>query len=845
MIGLFQDFRFGFRMILKNPVFTAVAIATLAVGIGANTAFFSLLDAVLLRPLPVQRPEELVLVKARGAGGDLSSDFAYADYADYRDRCRSFSGLVAFDALPLTLTVAGSGSERIFAQGVSGNFFQVVGRKAELGRTLAPGDDHVGAEGAVMLSYRLWQSRFGGDPGAVGRVVTLEGKPYTIVGISPADFQGLTRGFFPDVWIPATRTAPFEISPDALSARNMRWLAIAGRVPKSTSRTVALAELSSVAKKVREENPGPGAGDEELVLLPGAQGDTDYLADVSRVSLLLMGVVGILLLIACANVGGLMLARASGRRREIAIRQALGAGRTRLIRQLLAESLLLAVLGGAAGLLLALWSADLLSQFRPQSWLPMDLGMRLDLRVLGFCTAVSLLAALLFGLAPALQASKLHLTEALKADSGAGLSAPSRRGWGASLVVVQVAMALVLLLGGGLFLRSLRREQAVDLGFNPRNALALSVQPGRGRSDAARLAEQGFNSSSAQTLSAQQAREKADEARVREFFRQLVEGAQALPGVRSAALVTTLTPSPGGTRLTLHATDVGLPGPGDVDIDMNWVGPGYFKTLGVPVLRGREFHDEDSLAPSAQEPVIVNQALARLLWPGQDPVGKRFSLNGPGTPSSLEVIGLAKDGKYRSLREAPTPYLYKNLRRFGLSERTLVLRTSGDPVALIPAVRSLVRSLDPTVPVYGVKTLEEHVAVMLAAVRLTTWLVSLFGLVALFLASLGLYGLISYAVLQRTREIGVRMALGARRGDVLRLVVGQGMKLILVGLALGLTAALLLTRLVAGLLFGISPVDPLTFAGIPLLLAGVALLACFLPARRASRVDPMIALRVE
>jgi putative ABC transport system permease protein len=282
-----------------------------------------------------------------------------------------------------------------------------------------------------------------------------------------------------------------------------------------------------------------------------------------------------------------------------------------------------------------------------------------------------------------------------------------------------------------------------------------------------------------------------------------------------------------------------------VDIDMNWVGPGYFKTLGVPLLRGREFTGADALAPDDREGVIVNQALARLLWPGQDPVGKRFSLNGPRTPSSLEVIGLAGNGIYRSLREAPVPYLYKQLKHFGPSERTLVLRTDGDPVALIPAVRHLIQSLDPSVPVYGVKTLEEHVAVMLSAARITTWLVGLFGMVALFLASLGLYGLISYAVLQRTREIGVRMALGARRGDVLRLVVGQGMKLILSGIALGLTAALLLTRLVAGLLFGISPVDPLTFAGIPLFLAGVALLACFLPARRASRVDPMIALRVE
>ena len=841
MRAFFQDLRFGFRMILKSPAFTAVAVATLAVGIGANTAFFSLLDAVLLRPLPVENPQQLVLVKAKGTGGSLSSDFAYADYADYRDRCRSFSGLAAFDALPLTLSAAGS-SERIYAAGVSGNFFQVVGRSAALGRTLAPGDDRAGADGAVMLSYHLWQSRFGGEPGAVGRVVTLEGKPYTIVGVAPRDFQGMTRGFFPDVWVPVTRTAPFEFNPDALSARNMSWLGITGRLGKSVSREQALAELSAVARKVREENPTPGLGKQELVLLPGAQGDDGNLADVSRVSLLLMGVVGVLLLIACANVGGLMLARASGRRREIAIRRALGAGRTRLIRQLLTESLLLAVLGGAAGLLLALWSADVLSQFRPQSYLPMHLGMRVDLRVLGFCAAASLLAALLFGLAPALQASKAQLTESLKSDSGAGLSHPSRRGWGATLVVVQVAMALVLLLGGGLLLRSLRREQAVELGMDSRNVLALSVQPGRGRTDAAQLAGLGFNRRNAP---GQPVQANADEERVREFFRQLVERVQALPGVRSAALVTTLTPSPGGTRLTLDATDVGLPGPGEVDIDVNWVGPGYFRTLGIPLLRGREFNDEDSHAPDDLDRVIVNEALARLLWPGQDPVGRRFSLNGPGTPASLEVVGLARNGKYRSLRDAPAPYLYRNLRHFGLSERTLVLRTSGDPVAMIPAVRHLVQTLDPSVPVYGVKTMEEHVAVMLAAARLATWLVSLFGLVALFLASLGLYGLVSYAVLQRTREIGVRMALGARHGDVLRLVVGQGMKLIFLGIALGLTAALLLTRLVTGWLFGISPLDPLTFAGIPMLLVSVALLACYLPARRAARVDPIIALRVE
>jgi predicted permease len=816
MSNLLQDLRYAVRMILKAPFFTAVAVGTLAVGIGANTAFFSLLDAALLRPLPVERPDELALVKAK-VEGNLASDFAYADYADYRDRCRSFSGLAAFVAQPLTLTAAGA-SERIFAQGVSGNFFALMGRQAEIGRTIGPDDDRVGAEGAVMLSHRLWQSRFGGNAAALGRQVTLDGKPFTIVGVAPVDFNGLTRGFSPDVWIPVVATAPLDIAPDALRARNMRWLGLVGRVPSAIGRERAQAELNAVARKVREEYPSPFSGNAELVLVPGAQGDTGSVEDISKVGIVLMGVVGVLLLIACANVGGLLLARASARRREIAIRQSLGAGRLRLVRQLLTESLLLSALGAAAGLLLAVWSSDLFAQLKPDYWLPLDLGMRLDGRVLAFTALVSMVSAFLFGLAPALQASRPRLTDALKSGSGADLAGPARRGWGSSLVVIQMALAMILLLGGGLFLRSLRKEQEVDLGFHPKGGLTLTVQPAK----------------------------KLDEARVREFFAQLVARARALPGVRGAALVTTLNPSPFGTRMTLDASDLGLSGGGTVDIDVNWIGPKALSTLGIPVLRGREFEEADALAPATLDPVIVNEALAKLVWPGQDAVGKRFSLGGsPTSPPSLEVVGVAKNGKYRSLRETPGPYLYRQLKRFGESERTLVVRSSVDPVTLIPALRQMVRSLDPGAPVYGVRTLEEHVALLLASARMTAWLAGLFSLVALALAALGLYGLISYAVLQRTREIGVRMALGARRVDVLTLVVSQGLRLILAGIALGIATAMLLTRLIAGLLFGISPLDPITFAGIPLLLGGVALLACYLPARRAARVDPMTALRTE
>ena len=815
MGDLLRDLRYGLRTLGKNPGFAAVAVLTLALGIGANTTIFSLLDAVLLRPLPVDHPEGLVLPRINTPSG-MSADFSYATYRDYRERSRTLGQLAAYATLALTLERK-EGSERVFGEQVSGNYFEVLGVRPQAGRLLRESDDREGAEPVVVLSHRLWRTRYGADRGIVGRRVKLNGVSFTVVGIGPKGFQSVTRGFTPELWMPAAIAAPMAMGPDALTVRNARWLSLVGRIRPGVAKAVAEAELTGLDRQIRKEIGYPIQASDVMVLLPGGQGDTYAVGDVSRISLLLMAVVGVVLLIASANVGGLLLARASGRTKENAIRLAVGAGRWRLIRQLLTESTLLALLGGAAGLILALWGMDFLSRLRPPSTLPVELAVQLDWRVLGVCAAASILSAILFGLAPALQASGVDVNRALTSDAVGGIVRGGRARLRTSLVVGQIALALVLLAGAGLFLRSLRHLEAVDLGFDPSHAAALTLQ--------IRAPE-------------------AERQRVGELYRGLLERVQAIPGVRSAALTENLTPTPGGSRMNITGADIGLPALADVEFDMNAVSPAYFRTIGMPLVRGRDFEGDGAITDGI-DPVIVNETLAARFWPGEDPIGKHFKLGGPQSPVQQEVIGVAKDGKYRSLSEPATSYLYRRLRRLHESEVVLIVRTAGDPAAILPVLKRLVAESAPAAPVYGMKTLEEHVAILLLPARLAAWLVGLFGFLALGLAALGLYGLISFAVAQRTREIGVRMALGAQPGDVLGLVVRQGMKLVASGMMLGLAAALSLTWIVQGLLHGVKPTDLLTFGSVVLILAGVALLACYLPARRAARTDPMEALRYE
>ena len=814
MGAFLRDLRYGLRTLGKNPGFAAVAVLTLALGIGANTTIFSLLDAVLLRPLPVENPEGLVLPRIQTPSG-LAADFSYANYRDYRERSRTLDQLAAYATLALTLERK-EGGERVLGEQVSGGYFEVLGVNAERGRLLRESDDTPGAEPVVVLGHRLWRTRFGADPGIVGRGVKLNGVSFRVVGIGPRGFQSVMRGFTPDLWMAAAIAAPMAMGPDALTVRNARWMSLVGRIRPGVSAPVAAAELTGLERQIRKENGLP-VQTEAFVLLPGARGDTSAVGDVSHISLLLMAVVGVVLLIASANIGGLLLARASGRTKENAIRLAVGAGRWRLIRQLLTESALLALLGGAAGLILALWGMDFLSGIRPPSTLPVELAVQLDWRVLAACAVTSLLSALLFGLAPALQASGVDVNRALTSDAVGGIVRGGRARLRTSLVVGQIALALVLLAGAGLFLRSLRNLEAVDLGIDPSHAAALTLQI---------------------------AAPEAERQRVQELYRGLMERVQALPGVRSAALAENLTPAPGGSRLNAEGKDIGLPAIAEVEFDLNAISPGYFRTIGMPLVRGRDF-EGDAAITDGIDPVIVNETLAARLWPGEEPLGKRFKLGGPSSPVQQEVIGVARDGKYRSLSEPATGYLYRRLRRLHESEVVLIVRTAGDPAAILPVLKHLVAQTAPSAPVYGMKTLEEHVSILLLPARLAAWLVGLFGGLALGLAALGLYGLISFAVAQRTREIGVRMALGAQPADVLRLVIRQGMKLIVSGMALGLAAAFSLTWIVRGLLHGVGSTDLPTFFSVAVLLAGVALLACWLPARRAARTDPMEALRYE
>ena len=812
-MSFLQDIRYGLRMIVKAPGFTVLAMLALALGVCANTTIFSFINGLVLRPLTgIRDPERVVAVYTSDYSSGLYGSSSYPDYVDFRNQADAFENLAAYEQTVLNAT-GETEAERLRGVVVTGNYFDVLGVKAQLGRTLQSSDEQTSNEQPVVISDGLWQRRFSASPAAVGQTLRLNGKPYTIVGVTDPSFRGLRLGLPPEFWLPMTTAS------DSPSERGDRGLELTGRLKPGVTPAQAQTQLTTIAARLAQAYPETNLGTLErpneprpITVVRESRVEPWAQVGIWRVSLLLFAVVGLVLLIACANVANLLLARASVRRREIAVRLALGASRSRLMRQLLTESLLLAFLGGALGLILTQWTARMLPGFFPAIDAEgLDLG--LDWRVLAFTLGVTILTGVLFGLAPALQATRLNLVPSLKDEAGAHGQRFRRIGLRDVLVISQLALSLVLLIGAALFVRSLRHAVSFDPGFAAQNLLMASMET-RGAS-----------------LNKQQGQA---------FYQQTLERVGSLPGVQSVTL-TRITPiSGGGQRRGVQFEGYQPQQNEDTETNTNVIGLNFLNTMGIPIVAGRDFNSQDKEGgPSV---VIVNEELARRYF-GGNAVGKRIKM-GSDTPSR-EIVGVVRTAKYRNLREQSLPFIYIPLGQEHQAGMTLMVRTAGDPTALVGSVRNELRALNKDVPVFSVQTMEERIGGQLAADRMIAVLLSVFGGGALLLAAIGIYGIMGYSVARRTREIGIRIALGAERRDILQLIVGQGMVLVLIGAGIGLVLALALTLVVKSLLFGVSATDPLTFTVVVLVLVGVALLACYLPARRATKVDPLVALRYE
>jgi predicted permease len=836
---MFQDLRYGARLMLKSKMFTLVAVLSLALGIGANTAIFSLINALMLRTLPVKDARELALFSvARAQGPDyfLTRQF----YEMVRDRNQSFTGVIATGNVGLTrLTApepgAGGAVESVQRQDVSGNFFSVLGVGAVVGRTLTEADDNpANPEPAAVISHEFWQRRFGLDPAVVGRRITLNNAVFTIVGVAPPGFFGIEVGTRPELW------TPIKALNNPNLGQRIAWTEhVMGRLRPGVSLAQAQAEMDVFFRQHLDELAGahganwtPAARqrhfETRVRLEAGSAGWTMLRWQFRTPLLILMMTVALVLLIACVNIANLLLARAASRRKEIAVRLSLGAGRFRLVRQLLTESLLLAALGGAAGLLFARMCLRALVVYLPQQTRSV-LDVSLDARALMFTLAVSILTGLLFGLAPAWQATRLDLTSSLKDQIGAS-AGRLRMALNKLLVVTQVALSLSLLIGAGLFVRSLRNLRSLDAGINYENIVQFSIDPGGGY----------------------------DVAQRANLYKQMLARLEALPGASSATFSTGGLLS--GDLMALNVTVPGYTPAPDENMACNslTVGPRFFETMKMPLLAGRDFGPQDerpassgnnpgfkgfnqsqNLAEAPPLPAVINQAMARYFFGQQTPIGKRFTVRLTG--QLYEIIGVVKDSKYMNLREHPPRAYYT----YGSFRGTFQLRMDGDPAGYAAAIHRLAREIDPQLQVVRLRTMKDVVDDSLAQERFIAQIAGAFSLLALLLACVGLYGVMSYAVTRRTNEIGVRMALGARGADVVRMVMKETMLLVTVGMAIGLGAALAAMRLISTLLFGLSPDDPVTIAAAALLMIVTAALAGYLPARRAARVDPMAALRCE
>jgi putative ABC transport system permease protein len=819
METLYQDVRFALRMLWTNRGFTVVAIAALALGVGANSAIFSVVNAVVLRPLPYKDPQRLVaLWVGLNQKGFDELEVSAPEFTDFRTRSSSFEKVAAYSAGGFNMTGAGE-PERIQGLSATADLFPALGVAPLKGRAFTEDEDKSGSDGVVVISHSLWQRRFGGDAEVVGKTLTLDGQACTVVGVMPASFH------FPDndtdIW------KPIAFDADLLGPNNRgsHFLSVVGRLKDGVSLEQGQAEVATLARNVGGENKTTYPRGLTALLRPLQD---EVVGDSVRRSLYVMlGAVGLVLLIACANVANLLLARAASRRKEVAVRTALGASRARIVRQLLTESVLLSLAGGVLGLVLALWGVDLLVALAPAGT-PRVEEVGLDARVVAFTFAVSLLTGIIFGLAPALHASKVDLNESLKDGNRAGAEGPKRGRLRGLLVVAEFAIALVLLAGAGLLLKSFARVQEVSPGFDASHVLTMRIV----------LPE---------------AKYKAYDGH-RAFFSNLFARLRTLPGVEAVG-ANNLLPfnGSGGSRGFLIDGRPVPPGQPHPEEQLRFITPGYFEAMSIPLMRGRDITERDT--GGAARVAVVSRSMAERYWPNEDAVGKRFAYSGirqGDKPDWIEIVGVVGDIKHRGLDIESKPEIYVPVYQPLFANRPtpplslyVAVRTSGDPASLARAARREVMDVDPEQPVANMKTMGQRIGESVAPRRFNMALLGLFACVALLLAVVGIYGVMSYAVARRTHEIGVRVALGAQGRDVLRLVLGQGMWLALVGVGVGLAGAYAATRVMSSLLYGVSATDPLTFALVALLLTAAALLACLVPARRATKVDPMEALRYE
>jgi putative ABC transport system permease protein len=807
---IFNDARYGVRNLLKRPGATLVALVTLALGIGVNTAIFSAVDSILLRPLPFKDPERVVSIWERGLGqGVNQNEVAPANFFDLRNQSQSFEGIGAHGPQDVNLTSDGAEPERLSGELVTANVFSILGVEPALGRTFLANEDQVGQEHVVVLGDALWRRRFNRDPSIVNRNITVNGESFTVIGVMPRGF------FFPqretELWI------PWAMEPEQAAGRGDHYLRLVARLRPETTLKQANAEVDAVGGRLATEYPKTNEG---LTFIVNST-HQDYVGNLRLPMLILFAAVGLVLLIACANVANLLLAQATTRRREIAIRLALGARRWTIVRQLLVESLLLATAGGVLGVLGALWVVEALSKLVPESLSKLQ-NVTIDARVLMFTLGVSVLTAIVFGGVPAVLAARAKPGETLSdvaRDTGGGTSGRHVR---RVLIVSEVALAVVLLVGAGLLIRSFQLLRQVQTGFSTENLLTMKMvlpMPKYGKPEARRA-----------------------------FYDEMLRRVGELPGIESAGMITFLPLSFSGMNFSFSVE--GRAQPSDMKLPFalyRVVSPEYFRTMGIPLQRGRLFDSHDSA--DSQPVILISQRLAEQYWPGEDPTGKRLKIGPLDSPNPwLTVVGVVGNVRQAGLYGDPRMDLYAPYaqdRRAFIAPRDLVLRTKGDAVSVAGAVRQAVWSVDKDQPVTNVRTMDQVFASAISQERFQALMLGLFAALALVLACVGLYGVISYAVVQRTHEIGVRMALGARSADVLRLVLRQGIGLTIVGLIIGVGVGLVATRVLTDMLFGVTPRDPLTFIGVPVLLLLVAFLACYVPARRATRIDPLVALRYE